>query len=125
LLKPAAEVEDRQGGLTCPWKFMCILPRRCEEETGEGGFASGAHGAEAKLKGTSKVVPALEILCRAVTLQAAALRGLVVLKWALRTLSYGGDCCSLDMAYTWLSTSYACPASCAMLLCSTTEFAGD
>lgn len=39
-----------------------------------------------------------EILCRAVTLQAVAFRGLVVLKWALWTLSYSGDCWSLEMA---------------------------
>lgn len=34
MLKPAAEVEDRQEDLTCPGKkFMCIVPRRYEEET--------------------------------------------------------------------------------------------
>lgn len=84
------------------------------------GYPRGRGQVEARqrlARGTSSVA---EILCRAVTLQAEALRGLVVLKCALRTSSYGGDCCNLEMAYRWLSTSYVCPVSCTMLLSSTT-----
>ena len=66
---------------------------------------AAAHGAELKWKGTSEVSCAAVTLCGAVTCKAVALRGFVVLKWALRASRYSGDCCSLKMAYTWLSTS--------------------
>lgn len=66
---------------------------------------ASAHRAELKWKGTSEVSCAVVTLCGAVTRKAVALRGFVALKWALRASSYSGDCCSLKMAYTWLSTS--------------------
>lgn len=74
---------------------------------------------KAHLRVAPSIRSVVEILCRAVTLQAMSLRGLVVLTWALWTLSHGGDCCNLEMAYTWLSTSQACPLSCAVLHSST------
>lgn len=85
-----------------------------------------AHSGHSKGRGQVEACQSarvVKILCRAITLQA--LRGLVGLKWALGTSSYNSDCCSLEMAYTWLSTSYVCPVSCAMLLSSSVLFAGD
>lgn len=99
--------------------------KRPEEVTVHSGNPRGRGQVEARQRFSRAASCVVEILCRAVTLQAAALRGLVVLTWALRTSSYGGDCCSLEMAYTWLSTSYVCPVPCARFLSSTVQSAGD
>lgn len=110
-------MEDRQGGFSWLWKkVMGICPWRCKGGT-RGGDGAWVPEGQRPSRGSQRLACSMssitEILCRAVTLQAAALRGLLVLKCALWSLSYSGDCWSLEMAYTWLSTSCVCPVSCA------------
>lgn len=66
--------EGTGGGVSAPW-----VPKGQRTSRGSRRLACS----------TSSIT---EILCRAVTLQAAAFRGLVMLKLALWTLSCSGDC---------------------------------
>lgn len=86
MLESVEKAEDRQGGFSCLLKKLLGI---CKEWTRGGDGAPWVPEGQRLASSTSSIT---EIFSRAVTLQAAALRGLVVLKWALWTLSYGGDC---------------------------------
>lgn len=65
LLKPAAKVEDRQGLLTCFWKkFICVIPRRCEEETRGEDSAVQVPKGQRPSESMSEVGPQYKLCCR-------------------------------------------------------------